>query len=96
MRSPGGTAGARGVDLTGYQDRRESTGAAVLWQGIVGPMLGVASCEARTAHQALVRAAIAADLTGLEIEPTTIEAVGEIADELVNAADTFGRARAAP
>ena len=94
MRNPGGMAGARGVDQTGSHDHREDTEAATLGQGIVGPMLGIASCEARSAHLALIRAAIAADLAGLEVEPTAIETVGEIASELVKIADIYGRARA--
>ncbi len=59
-------------------------------------MLGIASCEARSAHQALIRAAVAADLAGLEVEPAAVEAVGEIANELVKIANSYGRARATP
>ena len=96
MQNPGAMAGARGFNLTGHQDRREDTEAATLGQGIVGPMLGIASCEARSAHLALIRAAIAADLAGLEVEPAAIEAVGDIATELVKIADTYGCARVTP
>jgi len=98
MRNPGGgTAGARG-DLSGWQDRREDTEAVPDRQANrgVGVMLGLASCHAASAFHAIVRASIAADLVGLEIEPAAVEAVGEIADELMARADSFGRERVSP
>lgn len=95
MRNPGGVAGARGVDRTGSQDRREDTEAIAIGQAIPGVMLGLASCHAAVAFRETVRVCIAADQAGYAVDAIAVEVVATVANELIAAADRHGHAEAA-
>src|SRR3954464_13777373 len=83
-------AEARPVDLATKADHTTNTETLTREQDFRGPMLGEAACHAGLAFRELVQAAPCAEIAGLEIEGALVEALGDAAEALTEAADIYG------